>query len=1338
MNAPNPETLDTVLAESNKRFEIFVPKPKARINLGYPSKSKDDHGPFGYYGVSIQSGFNIFIDGNKDTLFQTGLSFNGQVGGTWTQYSNADMHMSATANVTVSGDNQVLMVAGAAQGQITALDHGDVMRLVPYNALPLHYVVDTIQTGLFEFFYGRHQRRSRKSGEFFFSQRNRLVIPWEASASEPYNKAQSKASGGFLKMAARSLSQLDDPAVDLTTVTIDEYVAPLEMAEIVPNLPDGDAALAKLEYGFSSYYKRFDPYYYGKPEGILKRLKKLMAKLRRFADVAGKYGEAVQNTFLVAQAIKLGEAVGSAFKFAAKMHYAATDSFPALVTFERATDTKSTDRWGGGGFGKGGVVDELKSGVLDRVTAGAEDKKAPKASKTKKKKKKASIESKNAGTWDLASKPVWTLTVAWDGGSKDIDITTGGAEPRPAEMTLRTPRLQAGREAKRLTLRIGSDDVSIDLTPENTGALPDFEAAVRSAFAMRPEVRVEVQGSTVTIAAAPFVSLDGAPGTPTLDWLLPTLSGPRAFQLRVNGATRIIALDPTSTANVDAFHAAVVSQAVDLGATVAVNEDRTGIVITPLAVSLLLPTGAAHNAELAPRLGVAPELLDVAQQRFALTPPRLSISGEHDVLSLAINGTTYRIPLDPTNTADSLAFAAALDRSVQPLATVRASSADDVLLRTVGTGASFSIQLQSATYRGRMNARPKARVRGFSPTNVTNPLTVDALLKILKDANLEGVKSSKTEEGKLKLEAEKEGVGSLVITSGNLAKEVFGSDPKEKRIDADVEEEVTFATADHIEDWVKTIQVWNHELQKLPEDVRNLTRPLTNALADIVDAAGAIEKALKKGAEIAKRGLPPPPKAVGILAEDGISMGTPDRIVANGGRGIVFIADGGTGTEDWGKFLFTENWVKEWLNLNEKLAKFLFRAPAPADPKPSLGFRVMSDSAVELTGTSTAQLLALGRANVTKARPDGQTDAVGIGIARVVGSYAAEVTGYEKVVISARSKGDPGDATKGGRVELAGRCIAIGAVEGEADVTNGLKLRLADFKQFGVDRMQLKQNELTGTELADATAWSLLHEEYQRAGWSDVLRQNHPRTEKIEMHGDEIVARALPFTIRMSSKGIVMGIEIDPAAEVQRLQDEVTRINAETQRLTARQATLNSDLVIATKMVAVVNDAHWQNRLLLTNQALAQVANDLLQAANDLASVNGRIAYWQGQAAALPSDPTYALPRLEMTKDHIRLGFTNGVGEWLIDPQAQNAPGGPGITAAAAGKGWAFLDITKSSYAVAQNPVLALKNGVATFSNGDGVLKLDKNKATMTFKQGIVADDGSIQLQVKGGTIHLG
>lgn len=142
------------LEETKQRYSIFVPSPSVSLNMGAPN-----HGAqFGYSGFSVSSSPQIFIDCNKATLFQAGSSSCWQIGGSWTQYSNAHTWINAQEHVRLGSGKNMTIVAGAAGvGQVTALTYRSdgTVKLPPYNNLDLHYRVTEQVSNLQKFFEGK-------------------------------------------------------------------------------------------------------------------------------------------------------------------------------------------------------------------------------------------------------------------------------------------------------------------------------------------------------------------------------------------------------------------------------------------------------------------------------------------------------------------------------------------------------------------------------------------------------------------------------------------------------------------------------------------------------------------------------------------------------------------------------------------------------------------------------------------------------------------------------------------------------------------------------------------------------------------------------------------------------------------------------------------------------------------------------------------------------------------------------------------------------------------------------------------------------------------------------
>jgi hypothetical protein len=304
------------------------------------------------------------------------------------------------------------------------------------------------------------------------------------------------------------------------------------------------------------------------------------------------------------------------------------------------------------------------------------------------------------------------------------------------------------------------------------------------------------------------------------------------------------------------------------------------------------------NRALEDRVEAAP---DNPAAELTLTAPRLSATGERERLTLTLDGT--RIVVDLTHQT--------------PLYDALMAIPNVALLAVVtGSGSSVSITTRTQSSASRV----KAAVRTASRWTISSSMDergLDAFGASITAAeivgmlgSLEGAKATANAEGKLELEATATGQGSTVTVSGNLADLVFGAQAKTQTI-AGTPPADQLAGFGDVDAGFKTLVSWNHELQKLPEDTRNLTRPLTEALDDTLAAFSALESANKAFAETFEQGPPPPPEAIGLMAGGGITLGTQDRIVGSGGKGIVFIFDGGTGSPDRAKFVATEGWVAD-------------------------------------------------------------------------------------------------------------------------------------------------------------------------------------------------------------------------------------------------------------------------------------------------------------------------------------------------------------------------------------------------------------------------------------------
>ncbi len=1024
---------DENIVSTTKRFEIYVPSPKARINFGVPSKDPEN-GPFGYTGLSLQSDVHMFVDVNKDLQLQA-THVHTQAGGKWLQYASEDMVLSSTANVNLSADKKIVIASGSGQGSVGASDHGNNPRLLSYNALKLHYNVDRLQVGLFEFFHGRHERQKHWITESYFDRAKSTPTLTDASLK-----------GGFVAMAAKSLRELypvaNERAISDHKSDVNEPGDPVALLDplVEKKILGGKSAASALEWGFSAYFKRFDPYAKNNPadaDGALAygftKFKNLLASMRRFADVAARYAWILSDNFIGKHAQAAMAAVDNLAKATSKA-YAVVD-----LTFG------TFGGWGGMGAE---FADERDSGVASRPKSVSDNSRgaARVAARVKVLEKyKASITS-GTGPFDLTAHDAaaWTITI--EAGSPATTKTVTFAEAAATPAVLEVTASLDDQTLPRLNVRVFRPT---GLDPSVTDAM--LVAAVGEVFGaeLQRTTAMSTTGQTVSVSRSVVQNLTRYDVTSTdtrslrnqvMQWELP------------GGSTAI----------------AVISTATTLSLVTRPQDIALDIAGTSVTVTLAPPGSAFVSAD--------------AEQTYV-----------HDTFASAI-GSAATVS-DPGET---------------------------FTITTSQTGASAQIRVErgaSVTLRG-LGLRPSQVVRGTDATGGLvgvnrSAVTAQQLADVIGAGS--GYQLAVV-DGALRLSSTsspKPDGDSYVTVSGNLADAIFST--KTNRETYAAHEDETAANDAAAASDFKTLLLWNNELQKLPEDTRNLMRPLTSAIYATVASFSALEAATESMVEIVsgeKKGLPEPPEAIGLLAKEGITLGTQDRIVGAGGKGIVFIVDGGSGDEDHQKFVKTEaflNRALEWDPIDD-----YFHKDKKETTVPSVGFRVLAAPSVDLFGTFGAELAALGRGKLTSALPDG-SDYIGLGVARLAGSYAAEVTGHRKVVISARNAGK--DSKHGGRVELAAQTIAIGGMNVDNDVQ--------DFKAaggFGIEPLSVK--DLAGAEHLNDDQQNALKKQLDAYTWSQTLREGkdkrHPSTQQVLVHAaKETIIQVGTFLVHVdATKGV--------------------------------------------------------------------------------------------------------------------------------------------------------------------------------------------------------------------------
>lgn len=1070
------------MTDTKRRFEIFVPSPKARINLG--KRNDSSTGDFGYDGVSIQSDVHLFIDANKNTLFQTGKDYCGQVGGKWVQYSNADMVMSATASMGLSADKKIVLATGAGQGQITALDHGSTPSAIPYNNLGLHYEVESLDVSLFEFFHGRRERNKRgalalaamKLGGIIDSDTDDGAFFFDAS-----KKATTKEGDGFASMATASLRELFPVKTERDLAKFDKKVDepgdPIEMIDDLVNTglfgkKDDPTA---MKFGFSGYVKRFDPYALAdesKAKNMLGRglikLMNAMKHINRFIDVTEKYASLLSDNFLM----KRVQAAQGAF-----------DGFASAFS-----NTYGLAKLGVGSFDDpkpfGGIVakfgDEYASGLGARAQLAATGPGAAEAYQAgagKIAKKRAAINS-TVGPWDLSG-AAGTIKVEW--GDKAASPTTQrvidlGA-PTPAVMAIKSkaelPRLM-------VTVLVDNNHLPTGVT-----------------FA-------DIKTKLAKVLGVTEPELDDAN--------------------TIGGA--LIQPEPKILAK-------ILFERADLDAEI-LRDEVPAVPGTPSQPGTPSFPGGPSTPGTPGQPGTP------AVPAVTMANVGLSVSHHSAELRVAVSGTWQTVTVTTANLSSTYRMGKALQSALSGLSGASASAYDPsdqsftLTTSATGTGASIEIGASEGWVLKSLGKKQGSAEYGQAPLDLTAVTAEQLFGRITASKGL----SKSLSSGSFTLKGpylDDKDPRSWVKVSGAKVAIVFGADPTENQVSA-YQSSVFNEGLAGFDASMAALNSWSHELSKVPEDMRNMTRPLRQATSMLVGAIGGVESAVQKAVEVIgspATGLPDSSsnKYIGLIGNGGITLGSTDRIVGVGGKGVLFVCDGGSGSENHKKFVAAgpvkiEDFVNQAMQFDpiDMLLKKLYKketpaADAKADFGPSLGFRVVSDSTVDLMGTRAAQLMALGRAKLNADFSDGSDkDDAGIGVVRVAASHAAEVAGFRKVVISARNPGT--DDKTGGRVELAGQTIAIGGMNLDDTADTQDFADVTDRPRFGLEPIDV--DVFAGAENLSDDQKTALNDDFARYAWSKTLHHDaddhHPNTERVFMHAvKETIIQVGTYVVQVRS-----------------------------------------------------------------------------------------------------------------------------------------------------------------------------------------------------------------------------
>lgn len=337
-------------------------------------------------------------------------------------------------------------------------------------------------------------------------------------------------------------------------------------------------------------------------------------------------------------------------------------------------------------------------------------------------------------------------------------------------------------------------------------------------------------------------------------------------------------------------------------------------------------------------------------------------------------------------------------RTVQIAANTRASDVAAAILAAVPASARRGTALAAAT----ITSTP-ASIAGLlhaMTAPVDAPPDADELKELLDLAGASAIVDVASEDGAIVLTSKTEGVGSYVRVHA------VGADGT---LLGFVGDQAGAADEDEVEGDDNPLATWNTihgavlDDKSLPQDVANLVRPITSRYALTVKA---IEETVNTGKALAKLvnvTMPSSDGALGLLAKNGISLGTPDRIVGSASRGILLVSDGSEGAPNRAKYVPFEDWF------NQVITASPLTVTEEEEKSVSLGIRAFSDSTIDLASRESIRLGALGRANGAAGK--------GIGSVSVLASDGAELAGRRTAVVAARE----------GEVQILGKHVGIGS-----------------------------------------------------------------------------------------------------------------------------------------------------------------------------------------------------------------------------------------------------------------------------------------------------------------------
>lgn len=1150
---------------------------------------------FGYKGLSAQTDSHLFIDIHKYTLFNSKKSVLMQSGKEWMQYATDSTWIATQANATFASDARMTLVAGAGQGQRQPRDHGMDPDLDAYNDLHLHYHVDSVMMGVSEFMTGRRERRPKDSlaawlrspwgAKEFDSEKAHLV----ADRREGFWDVLKEA-GDFLGPGLPDLEGLYKVFSPYKEGKHHEYYGygkeylsafdPYGMKYLYEELPGWQKVILFLKNA-TSWTKHFADVAAKVAIAVenlpvLRQASKLMKALDKLLTSADSMqrlwesfggGEASNDDGVrFGHELPLWESMKDTFDACwKKLDEAGAGAFttkPAHVElWAPSNEDPSGDppyAWtkvpaGIYGWIKPdyGIEDDQK--IYTFVVPGQKpERKAQRSFKPVVELPTTSAVVIEPAQAVLAGSAVFALPPAWNSAalptsSKPVQDWLTGI-PLVGRLVTGFGPSGPGDTETRITFDPSALPLFESLTLSGDPAAGAFIAALGF-----PAGSVEVTGKTTSpngVSLELLHALLREVGSVTVHWEL--TRRPLSFEVQWTAEGTASA----SAAAGQVQHAAV---AAGLPRDVVVakpsSDDHAtfevaGPVLKDVDASLGLDDYIVSMSGVPDRLGVASH--GTGKVRATLLETRW---GDARWISVATESHTAFVVLSPDTAGSLESLVSAIHQASGAPEGKKLASAEGSHLKVKSHeyGSQAFVEVRgdrTSTLTDVLGFflpepdRPVVRQAGedvsLTPDDVRRLIQADSSYsKGPKKSNGDPYPTYESSRIKVELQA-KGGIKVTTLVSSEADKyssyivlegKLFDKLAKGKEAKAFVKKQPLVADVQDFQKFLTACAAIPKEMGETLRPLIDIVKNVTQLVQDVSKGLIGIQEAIM-GSKYVPGG---PPSAIGLFAKDGITLGTPDRLVSAAGKGYVFIADGGTGQRDAAKFVMgdLEKYITNFAANEIKGFGDLFSVPDEKKPSKEKsgdgGFTVLSNSNASIVARSSVDLLAIGSLQKDDKR-------LGRGVARIAGTRSVEVAGHARVVVAATASKDEEKGVKyernvektdsGEPFETVG--VEDGKLGGEVEI-------LGETVRVGAPLLHRGH-----MSLADKIPWP--HTDDEKLKLPLVERAYAPPTKVVELGADKkIEASIAPFHLIMKEAGVFLGGPggIDDAAFDEREEKEL-------------------------------------------------------------------------------------------------------------------------------------------------------------------------------------------------------